>query len=322
MSLFLAILLILPFHAPPRWLFFYPVLVDNLWSVFMVASLLVMSTSKASTWKGILLLTIFSTLATFTREIGLLIPLIAIASLYPIRKIISIEALLNQKVFPTYLDTHHPKMDLLKACIPLAAGVTALWITRIVVSSTGSYEFALAAYRSIQKQHALYILQTMFVAFGPLPIFLFVERKAVGIQLRQNPSHVLFLAGILVLAAIGGKNTIRFLYWGAPVIFLLGGISLQNILSRLQQSTFAQRKVIFTLLAALLVLQIWNTHFWHGFYSDYSAWIQWGGLNFSRLDPLYIAACCAVSLLTVLLLNRWLPSVDGIPQSASRELQI
>jgi hypothetical protein len=66
------------------------------------------------------------------------------------------------------------------------------------------------------------------VAYGPILVLLLYNWRKTASFLAASQFMLVYLIGISVLAWIGGTDTIKFLYWAMPVVYLLIGIALED----------------------------------------------------------------------------------------------
>jgi len=230
--------------GPLRSYFWYPVLVDYWLLPALLAGLLIVEKmrrgGRLAIWLPILCAV--SIFAATVREAGLLVPLAALFTFNPIsgrgkdlraklRGFLSIRPLL--------------------AIPALAGGITLVGI-RVLVVTTGAYGFLISAgHWLIYKRLDIYALG-WFVAFGPVLILPIFYWRACLQFLRLHQAIAAFLVGLVGIAWIGGADTERFLFWGAPVIYLMIGLGLQELACERPRVAFIAILVILQAVSARL----------------------------------------------------------------------
>ncbi|MGQ9586564.1 MAG: hypothetical protein ACUVXG_14355 [Anaerolineae bacterium] len=307
LSLLTCVVFILPFHAPPRFCFFYPVYVDPPWLFLVYLSMVLLERYNPSSKCYVLLISAATFLATLVRETGLLIPLTLFLSTYAVRQYLSIELFLGLPVRPSRLDRDAgPRQALLNCALLFGTAIVAILLTRLTAQSTIPYAFLDAAVMSLSRQSLLYYTQAMFVAFGPLLALILVRPGAVIRHFGENPHHLVFTVLVIVLSLVGGVNTVRFLYWCSPLVFILVFKNLETMTSDLLALRSKRRRHLgLLLLGMLFVMQVLNAHPFEGFYSDYQMWKEWGGLQFVSPRPLLVF-CYVSTLVATVLAFRWI----------------
>lgn len=119
----------------------------------------------------------------------------------------------------------------------LLIGILPIMFLNFFITTTGEYNFIQAAVDSLKSFSFPQFFNSIFIAFGFMIFF-------AG---RISKEYFLLFLIILILSILGGTNTVRFLYWSAPLVILsiLRGIDFRY-------------PVIFGLI---LIAQIINSNF-------------------------------------------------------------
>lgn len=154
-----------------------------------------------------------------------------------------------------------PLLALRKSLYPLLAGIAAMGITYLLSAGTGNYNFIDAAILSLNSLSVGQLINTIIISFGMMIVFA---------KFNITKDEKIFLAVIALLSIIGGVNTVRFIYWSAPVVILM----ILNGTKRLKH----YQKVL------LLLPQIYLLHTFEGYFTDLTAYRLWGGLQLYQPD--------------------------------------
>ena len=221
-------------HAPVRWVYFYPANVDALFMVFLIAGLLIIEVwRRRSPMAAAFLLAPVVFVGTLVREAMVLVPIaFGIAQMDAARRGRRTERLVAPAV-------------------PIIAMVLAwLFVRSIVTPAPGHQQWAEVAAILRNKPIWTWVLGWFFT-FGPPVIALIAAgRMEVWAFLRTRPEiggHVA-ACGVLGYIAGTGSDTERLLAWAAPAMYVLAG-----------QAIAARRFVLARmplLLALLIVVEI------------------------------------------------------------------
>lgn len=306
---FVCALYMLPFYGNARLVYFYPVLVDTPWMVLLVLSLIIMTRDALSVW-SVVALSIISFCATLMRETGVLIPFTFLLSLYPVRRLFSVEVFVGRLPEPIMSErgVSTPRL-LIYGLIPLSAALLGIVLSRQAVMAIGTYSFLSAALESARANNLWHLTISVFLAFGgPMLALLVIKPEVASDQLRATPQCLVLLALIVIVSYFGGVNTVRFLSWASPVVLLLVCRSLQVAVSELWENrSYVQGVIIALMLLGVVSYEVASLHPFEGYYRDYAAWAKWGGLQFSSLEPGILAGYLAVSIAAIFVW-RWFGS--------------
>lgn len=315
------LLYLAPFYGYVRLAFFYPVLVDTLWMVVMIASLLIMSQERLSL-RSIVLLGLLTMAGTLMRETGILIPVTFFLSLWIVRRVVSVDLLLGLTSEPLAIDRAFSSKRLFAGGVALLSiGVLALLISHLAATGTGDYSFFQAAKGSAASNHAWHLIESAFLAFGgPMVALLAIKPNIALMHFRAAPSHLIFIVLALVTSFFGGVNTVRFMSWASPLVLIAICLCFQHAFRELTtQPVSASKRIVQGTLVLVLIYSLVSLHPLDGFYRDYSAWVAWGGLQFSRLDMAEMLLFMGITL-TAILVWRWFsgePLVAVVPLPAN-----
>jgi hypothetical protein len=135
-------------------------------------------------------------------------------------------------------------------------GVITYLVVLRTASQTNSYSFIREAIKWAYEKPLLTYLHAWFIAYGPIIVLpVYNWRRSLRV-LATNQYMLICLFGFAVLGWIGGADTERYLFWGAPVVYLLIGQSIED-LAPLLKSRPLQVTLIFGQLISSRVF--WTT---------------------------------------------------------------
>jgi len=117
-----------------------------------------------------------------------------------------------------------------RLALPALAGLLAFALVRAWVEPTNSYGFLKTALVWAWTKSDPAFLHGLAQAVGPavLALLLLGWREA-GAFLARRQELMVLLVGVLAAGWLGGSDTERLLYWGAPVFLLLAGQALERL---------------------------------------------------------------------------------------------
>jgi hypothetical protein len=140
--------------------------------------------------------------------------------------------------------------------VPVAAAGVAAAGVRLLATPTGNYNFVIAVGHWILTKSPLTYLLGWFLSYGPVLLLPLLYWRACGRYLREHQAEAVFLAGLVVVAYIGGNDTERFVTWGAPVVYVLIGIALQELLASRPHPALLGLLVVAQAVAARLFWEV------------------------------------------------------------------
>ncbi len=199
-------------HAPTRFVYFYPVNVEPLFLACLVAALLVIERTRGeSPWRAMPLLVTLVFAGTLCRESMLLAPVMFIAAHRPLA-----------------LWRARPSMVAVLA-LPLLAWVVATLVTRLIAVPSNDYQWWTEPLAMIRTKPVFTWLLAWFFAFGPATIAIIaIGWTRVRQFLSTRPHLVVGLAATGALAYAGGTDTERILGWCAPIVYVLAGVAIEQ----------------------------------------------------------------------------------------------
>lgn len=244
LRLVLVALFLVQWTEPVRTFFWYPVLVDYWLVVTLLAGLLCIDRLRAggrlAVWVPAIAVT--SVVAVAVREIGLLIPLAALFARNPLTGAV-------WRLRARLADLRGIPPALLA---PLAVACGAAVGTRLLATTVGSYDVVrTVGYWLVHKGPLAYVL-SWFLSYGPVLVLPLIHWRACGRYLREHQAEAAFLAGLIGMAYVGGNDTERFVTWGAPVVYVLIGLALRELLAARPHPLLLGLLVITQALAARL----------------------------------------------------------------------
>lgn len=228
----MAALLALQWHAPIRFVFYYPAYVDPLFQVFMVAALIVAERllRQPSIGAGVAY-TLLVAVGTLARETMLIVPACGL-----------IAAVQHRRQVPG----RHAGWP----ALGLAAGVAAYLGTRSLVDPRGGYRFLEAIALHAFNKPLFSLLLAPFITFGPMIAVIAYDWRATLAFLKQRLDLAAMLVLGLALAYVGGHDTERYFFWVMPVVYLLIAQSIER-----HYAVVSSAAVAGILIAAQLVAQ-------------------------------------------------------------------
>jgi len=205
-------------HGPIRFFHFYPVSAEHLTYAANVIGLLVAYAFRDRiSWRLVAGLGILTAIGVAVRETALL----AAAALPFLRN-------------PLRRDLRAPRAGLL-LFVPVVAGVAALLIVHSIASQTNSYGFLSAiTFRFAEKNPLVYVLG-WWNAYGPILIVPIVAWRRSLQFLRSHQMLAAFLGACAALGWVGGQDTERYVFWAAPIVYLLVGDALPSVFAGLSR---------------------------------------------------------------------------------------
>lgn len=203
--------------GPVRFLYFFPVLSDYWAYPFLLLGLILIDgTEERPTARVALTVSLCVAVGVFFRESVLLVAVAGLFVSNPIR--------FERGGFP-WVSIKFPPVSF---ALPLVAGVLTLWLTHRIATTTEEYDFLHHAAWFLYHKPALTYLAAWPMAFGPVLFLAIYDWKRRWAFLRGHQAQLVYLTGIAVLAWVGGNSTERFLLWGAPVVYVLIGHSIED----------------------------------------------------------------------------------------------
>ncbi len=207
-------------HAPLRMTPFYPVHADPLLWAFWLLALLGLEWSRAARESRRLLgWSAFALLAVPVREV-LLLPILAQA----VQGLALPDPGETWRTWGRRLGTEFRWPRLL----PLALGLAVFLLIQLWAEPVGRYSFLKTAVLWLWLKSVPHYLHGLCQALGPgVLVLMALGWRRVKLGLARRPELLLWLAGVLALGWLGGSDTERLLYWGAPLFLWLAGLALE-----------------------------------------------------------------------------------------------
>jgi len=130
--------------------------------------------------------------------------------------------------------------------VPLVFGAVALALTRGLGTATNDFTFSTAIVKSLNMSMGQYG-NALF--YGLTPLIVFADWKFRNYE-------ILYLAFVILLSIIGGVNTIRFIFWAAPVF-------IPSIVRGLSRYKSDVQTILITITAMLVCLKYNQWGGWH-----------------------------------------------------------
>ena len=201
---------VLQWHGPVRFVFYYPAYVDPLFQALVVAALIAAERllDRRSTGAATIYATIVA-IGTAARETMLIVPVCAVAG-----------AIFNRGGSRSWRISW--------AASALAAGAAVYLLARTVVDPRGGYRFADAVALHLAGKPIESLALVWFIAFGPVLAVVLYDWRGTLAFLSQRVDLAAMPIVYFVLAYVGGHDTERYLFWSAPVVYLLIARSIER----------------------------------------------------------------------------------------------
>ena len=227
----------LQWHAPLRLTPFYAAHADPLMWVLWLLGLLLLRRSRSGAGAGLLALWCLWALAALPCREMLLLPALALP--------LAVPAAQRRRA---------------RLWLPAALGLAVFVAIRAWSQPTGSYGFLKTAVLwAWMKSDAQYLLG-LCAALGPALLALpLLESRRAWDFLRERRELAFLAAAVLALGFVGGSDTERILYWGAPLFLLLAGRGLDALLEAAPHSAARASWLAALALAQALAQRLWWT---------------------------------------------------------------
>lgn len=221
----------LQWHAPLRFVFYYPAYVDPLFQVFTIAALIAAERIGAtpSMTSGVAYV-LLVTMGTLARETMLIVPASVLIG-FAISRGAGAAARARW------------------AGVAMAAGIAAFIGARAAVDPRGGYRFLDAITLHLANKPAESLLLMSFISFGPMIAIAVYDWRATWAFLKQRADLAVLPLLCIVLAYVGGHDTERYFFWAMPVVYLLIAQSMERHLRVVSGIAVASMLVIGQLLA-------------------------------------------------------------------------
>jgi len=224
LRLALVALFLIPWHAPARFTFFYPVYTDPWLFVFLLLGWIAIKRYEDDPGPGPLArLGATTAVGVVFRETVLLIPL---AFLYSsVRRSLASGdrfAFLQMPV-PALAGPRYRRLF-----IPLLLGLAASFAVHRLTSDRGPYSSAEWALIWGTEKSAVLWLEGIFLAFGPVVVIPVVFWRTLVPFFRENRALAASFFALAALSYFAGSDTERILYWAMPIVCLAIGLSVQE----------------------------------------------------------------------------------------------
>jgi len=192
---------LLSWHVSPRFNFYYPVTPDPWLWLFALLLLPELGRSRLSVFWYTLLIFI----GVLFRELVLWVALAGVLG-----RALSISP-----------GQWRSDLELRRQLIALGVGIVAMAITHQLATGTGGYTLARAVIGGFWHKPFPVWINGLFGAFGVLLVLPLSDWRWLRDWIARHPQLAVWLAGLWVLGWCAGTDTIRIVFWSAPVAFLL-----------------------------------------------------------------------------------------------------
>jgi len=212
-------------HGPIRFVYWYPTIVDNwLITLFLASWIVANKYQKNENGMHLLYMIIIGILATFVREVGIIIGLSFLFIKNPIKKNINEKRVYYN--FDTFIGLISRIKPILFLPLVLSLGIFILIKSSVIATNSENYHFYSAAFYWAHKNGPMAYILAWYNSIGILfPLLIYNLTHSVK-WLKNNQFLATFFAIGIILSWIGGGDTERFIYWIIPIALLLVGKSI------------------------------------------------------------------------------------------------
>lgn len=224
----LTALFVITWHAPTRFVFYYPVYVDPLLFPFLLGGLILTDRiTREGTEPGLVAsLTGVVIAGTFVREVMLIVP---VALLLSGRR-----------------SWRHAGL-----WAPLVAGAVVVAITHALVQPRATdYSFAGAALQQVRTKPLFTWVLAWFITYGPLLSVLMFGWRTAAAVFRDRAYLAWYVLAFTGLSYVGGQDTERLLYWSMPGIYAVMACAIDRNRHALHSTYLVGLIVVTQLLSA------------------------------------------------------------------------
>lgn len=237
-------------HSPVNFFIFYPYYVDPAALFFLFIGLIISTSQLSQKNKTIYL--------AFTCGIGILFREIAAIPAF----VYFLDYLLYHSGIKFNIKEIFSKSTLLKLLsndsrLRLTPGVVAAIVYVIIslnVTATNSHKFWNSALDVFYNKSLVNYLHSLLIAYGPIVFIVFFNIKNFRSILATYKMEALYLYVFLILALIGGADTERIAFFGAPVVFFF--IAKLVELDEVKSFTYFSVIVVSSLLSMRIFLAL------------------------------------------------------------------
>ena len=253
-------------HGPVRFIYYYPVYVDPLFMVLLLAGLLSVERVFADErWWDVVALTSVTLLGALAREAMVLVPLTAV---------------LHRGAW----ERRGRGAIAAAMVLPIVAAVAALTLVRLGATPRGGFTWAAAAAEHLATKPVFSLGLTWFITFGPILAVVLYDWHATARFLVSHRHLAVFLLACTAAAYVGGHDTERYLFWSAPVVYVLIGRAIERHRAALSSAALG---------AALLIAQVLSERVLWPVPSPSNAVMSYGDLppaarSYSILNRLFV----------------------------------
>jgi hypothetical protein len=209
--LLLLALYLIEWHAPARFVYFYPDTADPWAMVFCLSGLICIQKIRTKFSAGLLaLLCLICFVGLSFREF---VGLVGVAAVFTP----------NVLSFKEGFRLRKPSLLMLLPLVCVFLGIAVAH--SLVVSSGGwlGYSFLRTAGHYWYYQPLVMYLHGWLIAYGPIFFLLIYGWPEVRRFLWEHQYQLVYLAGVTGLSWIGGDDVERYVFWAMPVVYVLCG---------------------------------------------------------------------------------------------------
>ncbi|MBI4965611.1 MAG: hypothetical protein HY913_20205 [Desulfomonile tiedjei] len=221
---FLVLIFMAQWHGPVRYVYYHPAYIEPWLLAFLLMGLLaIQRVAVKPTFGKVACLTFVSFLGVAFREACLIIPIASLFAANPVARQDSLSAAPAQPTVSRMIGQTPTALFL-----PLAFALLSWLAVLYLVTPTSNYSYIKRAVVWGYNQSLALYIHSWFVAYGPVLVLLLYNWRRTGSFLRTNQFMLVYLLGLAALAWIGGTDTVKFLFWAMPVVYLLVGRAIED----------------------------------------------------------------------------------------------
>ena len=228
----LALLFLIQWDTPVRWLWFCPAHTDPWLWVFLLSGLIAIHRYRegenARLWLGALCA--ISAVGVVFREVALVLPMMLLFARNPFGRQEALQTVRHDDG-SLWLDLN-PKTSRIRLqwsdLLPLVCGVIVWLLVKNLATPTEEFSFLRTAVQWLRVKSPINYLHGWMLAYGVvifLPMFFWRQAWAF---LKTRQDFVVYLLFFVLMGYIGGTDTERLLYWSMPVVFVMTGKVVEN----------------------------------------------------------------------------------------------
>lgn len=227
----LTILFILQWFGPVRFSHYYSIYNDPWAFTFTIAGLiLVKSVISKPMFVNLLLFNLIVFFGMMFRETMIIIPISLLFANNPIGSFKRLYPLERKK-----METHIRALFPVRYMIPFLTAICSGILTHAFVQQTNDFSAIRTALGAAYIRSLFEYVLAWFTSYGPLIVLCLYSWRIIWNFLLNNQFFLVFLLGTAISAWCGGFDIERYLFTGAPVVYILIGIAILDNMASLRR---------------------------------------------------------------------------------------